>query len=65
VLKEGEMLYIPSLWWHHIESLEVSFSVFFWWGRRREMKGGVEGGEGGRNVCRVRYVSRKYLVFVG
>ena len=35
VLKEGEMLYIPPLWWHHIESLETSFSVSFWWGRRR------------------------------
>jgi lysine-specific demethylase 8 len=35
VLERGEMLYIPPLWWHFIESLEVSFSVSFWWGRRR------------------------------
>ncbi|TFJ80702.1 hypothetical protein NSK_007879 [Nannochloropsis salina CCMP1776] len=36
VLEEGEMLYIPPLWWHHIQALSPSFSVSFWWGRRRE-----------------------------
>ena len=36
ILETGEMLYIPPLWWHFIESLEVSFSVSFWWGRRRQ-----------------------------
>ena len=31
VLKEGEMLFIPAGWWHYVRSLEVSFSVSFWW----------------------------------
>ncbi|XP_044735753.1 bifunctional peptidase and arginyl-hydroxylase JMJD5 [Chrysoperla carnea] len=31
VLKPGEMLYIPPKWWHHVVSLEKSFSVSFWW----------------------------------
>lgn len=36
-LRKGEMLYIPPLFWHHITSLEVSFSVSFWWGKRRTL----------------------------
>ena len=36
-LRKGEMLYIPPLIWHHIVSLEVSFSVSFWWGKRRAL----------------------------
>ncbi|XP_027848509.2 bifunctional peptidase and arginyl-hydroxylase JMJD5 isoform X1 [Aphis gossypii] len=31
ILNEGEMLFIPSGWWHRVESLSVSFSVSFWW----------------------------------
>lgn len=31
VLGEGECLYIPVGWWHYVRSLEVSFSVSFWW----------------------------------
>lgn len=31
VLEEGEMLYVPVGWWHYVRSLEVSFSVSFWW----------------------------------
>lgn len=49
VLGEGEMLYIPPLWWHHIESLSVSFSVSFWWGRRREMPPPVGAGAEGED----------------
>lgn len=30
VLKEGEMLYIPRLWWHYVRSLTPSISVSFW-----------------------------------
>lgn len=30
-LHRGEMLYIPPGWWHHIRSLDKSFSVSFWW----------------------------------
>lgn len=36
-LRKGEMLYIPPLFWHHITSLEISFSVSFWWGKRRTL----------------------------
>lgn len=36
-LRKGEMLYIPPLFWHHVESLDVSFSVSFWWGKRRTL----------------------------
>ncbi|ETV99826.1 hypothetical protein H310_07868 [Aphanomyces invadans] len=31
VLGPGEMLYIPPRCWHYIRSLDVSFSVSFWW----------------------------------
>lgn len=32
LLEAGEMLFIPRKWWHHVTSLEKSFSVNFWWG---------------------------------
>eukprot|EP00947_MAST-08B_sp_MAST-8B-sp1_P004366 g4366.t1 len=35
-LRPGEMLYIPPKHWHHVRSLDVSFSVSFWWGRGKE-----------------------------
>lgn len=31
LLNEGEMLYLPRGWWHFVKSLEVSFSLSFWW----------------------------------
>ncbi|CAH1119822.1 unnamed protein product [Phaedon cochleariae] len=31
LLEPGEMLFIPVKWWHHVTSLEKSFSVSFWW----------------------------------
>jgi hypothetical protein len=31
ILKKGEMLFIPKMWWHYVESLSTSFSVSFWW----------------------------------
>jgi lysine-specific demethylase 8 len=31
VLEPGDVLYIPSLWWHHVRGLERSLSVNFWW----------------------------------
>ena len=31
ILREGECLYIPVGWWHYVRSLEISFSVSFWW----------------------------------
>jgi lysine-specific demethylase 8 len=37
VLGPGEMLYIPPLHWHYVRSLSLSFSVSFWWGKRRFM----------------------------
>lgn len=30
IIAPGEMLYIPAGWWHHVESLSVSWSVSFW-----------------------------------
>lgn len=30
ILKAGEMLYIPKLWFHHVRSLTTSVSVSFW-----------------------------------
>lgn len=31
VLREGDMLYIPPMYWHYVRSLSTSFSVSFWW----------------------------------
>ena len=31
VLGPGEMLYMPPKFWHFVQSLDVSFSVSFWW----------------------------------
>ena len=31
VLGPGEMLYIPPRVWHYVRSLDISFSVSFWW----------------------------------
>jgi hypothetical protein len=30
-LQAGEVLYIPSLWWHHIRNTEDSIALNFWW----------------------------------
>ncbi|HEX8821455.1 MAG TPA: cupin-like domain-containing protein [Archangium sp.] len=31
VLDAGEILFIPSGWWHHVRTLELSISLNFWW----------------------------------
>lgn len=31
VLQPGEVLFIPVRHWHYVRSLELSFSVSFWW----------------------------------
>lgn len=31
VLRPGEVLFIPVRHWHYVRSLELSFSVSFWW----------------------------------
>ena len=31
ILHPGQMLYIPPHCWHYIRSLDISFSVSFWW----------------------------------
>lgn len=31
VLEPGEVLFIPKQHWHYVRSLELSFSVSFWW----------------------------------
>jgi dTDP-4-dehydrorhamnose 3,5-epimerase-like enzyme len=52
VLEAGEMCYIPPYWWHHIESLDVSFSVSHWWQKEPPPPGMVQGERegGGRRV---------------
>lgn len=30
ILKEGEVLFIPSKWWHQVKSLSFSISISFW-----------------------------------
>jgi hypothetical protein len=31
ILEPGDLLYLPSRWWHQPRSLDVSMSVNFWW----------------------------------
>lgn len=31
VLEPGQTLYIPPKHWHYVKSLDISFSVTFWW----------------------------------
>jgi len=31
ILEPGQILFIPPKHWHFIKSLDVSFSVSFWW----------------------------------
>lgn len=31
VVEQGDLLYIPRRWWHHVRSLSRSISVSFWW----------------------------------
>lgn len=31
VLEPGDLLYIPSKWWHHVRSIDASASVNVWW----------------------------------
>lgn len=33
VLEPGEVLYLPSLWWHQTRAETVSMSMNFWWAR--------------------------------
>ena len=31
IINPGDALYIPSKWWHHVQSLETSASINVWW----------------------------------
>lgn len=31
VLRPGDVLFLPARHWHYVRSLELSFSVSFWW----------------------------------
>lgn len=31
ILSPGETLFIPAKYWHYVRSLDLSFSVSFWW----------------------------------
>jgi hypothetical protein len=36
-IEPGDAVYIPSLWWHNVESLDnLSMQVNYWWGRSEE-----------------------------
>ena len=30
-LEEGDAIYIPRRWWHHVRTLETTVSVNYWW----------------------------------
>lgn len=32
-LGPGDMLFLPSLWWHYVSTSEASIAVNFWWAR--------------------------------
>jgi hypothetical protein len=32
-LREGDTLFIPSWWWHHVRTVESTIAVNFWWSR--------------------------------
>jgi lysine-specific demethylase 8 len=31
ILEAGEMLFLPSLWWHRISAMDPNIAVNFWW----------------------------------
>lgn len=31
LLSPGDLLFIPSRWWHHADSAEITLSLSFWW----------------------------------
>jgi hypothetical protein len=31
LLEEGQMIFLPILWWHEVTSLDMAISVNFWW----------------------------------
>jgi ribosomal protein L16 Arg81 hydroxylase len=31
VLEPGDVLFVPSKWWHHVRSLDWSITVNVWW----------------------------------
>jgi lysine-specific demethylase 8 len=35
VIERGDMLFLPSLWWHEVRTEEPSIAVNFWWGLNR------------------------------
>ncbi|MFZ6799371.1 cupin-like domain-containing protein [Undibacterium sp. Di24W] len=33
ILEPGDAIYIPNLWWHHVESMEkINILINYWWG---------------------------------
>jgi lysine-specific demethylase 8 len=38
VLGPGDLLFVPRHHWHYVRSLELSFSVSFWWGAKMGLR---------------------------
>ena len=35
VLEDGDLLFLPSLWWHQVETITPTIAVNYWWGLNR------------------------------
>ena len=58
-LEAGDAIYIPPLWWHHVESLaKYNILVNYWW---REAAGGADKSNSALNVLLLALLSLKHL----
>jgi lysine-specific demethylase 8 len=49
VVEAGQVLHIPSGWWHYVRGLEPSISLNFWWANERVL------------VDRAPFMARRFL----
>ena len=58
-LEPGDAIYIPPLWWHHVESLaKYNILVNYWW---RSAAGGADKSNSALNVLLLALLSLKHL----